>query len=273
MEQACPGCGFISDRPSRYCRQCGRQLFAENEVTSAETRNYDPKRAQAANASYASQPHHGAWGNEMKEVQETARFYTPPPASTYDIPGKGKSNAGWWIMIAVLCLLLVGGGMVALVVQAIRPRQPAVTAAEDTIREIERMSRELEKELDVKTLIAPPPQPPPSPDAPKADIPVTFDKYKYPNAQVDRSVSGIMGGIIKMSTTDAVDVVRDFYERVTGAPPLTESRDNEKEKVIFQSSNSPRILVIISSDDELPDKTQIVLLQPVLIPKMKGFQD
>jgi hypothetical protein len=253
MEQACPGCGFVSDRPSRFCRQCGKQLFVENELTSAETRNYDPNRAQAANTPYPS--HHGSRGNEMKEVQETARFYSPPLASHSDIPEKKNSRTGLWIMIALLCLLLFGGGLIAMVVSTFRPPWTATPAVEEVTREIERMREELERAKRF-----PPPPPPLPSDAPKADIPVVFDNYKYPNAQVDQSMNAIGNAVLKMSTTDNVDVVRDFYRRVTGVPPLTESRDNEKEQVIFQDSNSPPILVIIGPDDEFPDKTQIVLI-------------
>jgi hypothetical protein len=232
MEQACPGCGFVSDRPSRYCRQCGKQLFVENELTSAETRNYDPNRGQAADTPYPS--HHRSWGNEMKEVQETARFYTPPLVSNYDVPEKKKSRMGLWIMLALLCLFLVGGSLIALVVHAFRPPRPPASAVKDATVE-------------------------------NADILVLFDKYKYPNAQIDQSVSAIGSEIIKMSTTDTVDVVKDFYKRVIGVSPLVQSRDEEKEQVIFQASNSPPILVIIGPDDELPSKTQIVLIH-------SGFQ-
>jgi hypothetical protein len=236
MEQACPGCGFISDRPSRYCRQCGKQLFVENELTSAETRNYDPNRAQVPNTPSTS--HHRSWGNEMKEIQETARFYTPPLVANYDIPEKKKSRIGLWIMLTLLCLFLVGGSLIARFFRP--PRHPASTRVQ-------------------------PPPPLLPPGATNADIRVLFDKYKYPNAQIDQSVSTIGSEILKMSTTDTVDVVKDFYKRVTGVSPLFQGRDEEKEQVIFQASNSPPILVIIGPDDELPSKTQIVLIN-------SGFQ-
>jgi hypothetical protein len=263
MEQACPGCGFVSDRPSRYCRQCGKQLFVENELTSAETRNYDPNRAQAANTPYP--PHHGSWGNEMKEVQETARFYRPPLASNHDVPEKKKSRLGLWIMLAVPFFFLFGGGLVVLVVQALRPPQPVIPSVKDVTAEIQREMERMSRELEQAKRFPPPPQPPLPPGAPQTDIPVVFDKYKYPNAQIDQKVSAIGSEFIKMSTTDTVDIVKDFYKRITGVSPLAQSKENEKEKVIFQTSNSPPILVIISPDDELPSRTQIVLIR-------SGFQ-
>jgi hypothetical protein len=260
MEQACPGCGFVSDRPSRYCRQCGKQLFVENELTSAETRNYDPNRAQAANTPYPS--HHGSWGNEMKEVQETARFYRPPLASNYDLPEKKKSRIGLWIMMAVLLLFLIGGGLVVLVVQFLRPPHSAIPAVRDATAEIERELERMSRELERAKRFPPPPLPP---GAPQTDIAVVFDKYKYPNAQIDQKVSAIGSEFIKMSTNDTVDAVKDFYQRVIGVSPSVQSKDREKEQIIFQASNSPPILVIIGPDDELPSKTQIVLIR-------SGFQ-
>jgi hypothetical protein len=254
MEQGCPGCGFVSDRPSRYCRQCGKQLVLENELTSAETRNYDSIRAaQAANVSYPS--HHEAQAYDVREVQETAPFYTPPRASNYDIPEKKKSRTGLWLVIALLCILLVGGGLVALAVRFFRPPRQAATAAVE------------------RRFPFPPPPPQSPPDGPQASMPAIFDKYKYPNAIVDQTVSGIgIGDFIKMSTTDTVGVVSDFYKRVIKAPPINESRDNDNEEgqVIFQASNSPPILVIIGPDDELPGKTQIVLIHSNFqIPKQR----
>jgi hypothetical protein len=187
-------------------------------------------------------------------AQETARFYSPPLASNHDLPEKKKSRMGLWIMIALLSLFLFGGGLVALVVHALRPPRPA--AVEITPGDIERMGEEREG----TKRFPPPPAPPPAPDAPQSGIPAIFDKYKYPDAQIDQSVSVIGNDLIKMSTTDNVDTVKDFYKRATGVAPLTENRDNEKEQVIFQASNSPPILVIIGPDDELPGKTQIVII-------------
>ncbi len=255
MEQGCPGCGFVSDRPSRYCRQCGKQLVVENELTSAETRNYDSIRAaQAAGVSYPSHP--GMQAENVKEVQETARFYTPPLTSDYDLPEKKKSRTGLWLILALLCILLVGGGLVTLVVHALRPPRQVASAGEER-----------------RFPFPPPPPPPQSPDTSQAGMPAIFDKYKYPNANVDQTVSGIgIGDFIKMSTTDTVGVVSDFYKRVTKAPPITESRDNDEGQIIFQASNSPPILVIIGPDDELPGKTQIVLIHSSFqIPKIGRY--
>jgi hypothetical protein len=267
MEQACPGCGFVSDRPMRYCRQCGKQLFVENELTSAETRNYDPNRAQAANTPYPSHPshpsHHGSWGNEMKEVQETTRFYRPPLASNYDVPEKKKSRIGLWIMMAVPLLFLFG--LVVLVVRYLSPPQPVIPAVKVATAEIERELERMSRELERAKRFPPPPSPPSPPGASQTDIAAVFDKYKYPNAQIDQKVSAIGSEFIKMSTNDTVDVVKDFYQRVIGVSPSVQSKDKEKEQIIFQASNSPPFLVIIGPDDELPSKTQIVLIR-------SGFQ-
>jgi hypothetical protein len=245
MENACPGCGYISDRPSRFCRQCGKQLYLETEASSAATRNYEPKGVQAPNLN--------------EEIQETARFYTPPVATYHDFPEKKRSRAGMWIMIAFLSFLLVSGGIVAMVVSAFRaPRHPAATALEEVVaREMEERIRE---ELNKARKFNPPPPPNP-PGVSEKDTPDIISKYKYPNAQVDQSVSGVGSDVVKMSTSDTVETVKDFYSGISGVSPLTQSRDRDKEQIVLRTSNSPPIMIIIGPDDDLPGKTQIVLIR------------
>jgi hypothetical protein len=160
---------------------------------------------------------------------------------------------------------VVGGSLIVLVVHAFRQPRPPASAVRDATAEIEREIEQINRELERAKHVPPPPPPPSPPDVTNAEIRALFDKYKYPNAQIDQSVRAPGSEIIKMSTTDTVDVVKDFYKKVTGVSPMVESRDEEKEHVIFQASNSPPILVIIGPDDELPSKTQIVLIH-------SGFQ-
>jgi len=253
MEHACPGCGYISDRPSRFCRQCGKQLYVESEASSAATRNYEPNRVppprQPDTPHYSPGPGMNLGMNE--EIQETSRFYQPPIAPYHDFPEKKKSRTGFWILIAILCFIMVSVSVAAIVVFALRPHRQ-VTIVENDFDRI----RELGK-------IHPPPQPPFPPVGPKNEIPDVFTRYKYPNAQVDHSVSAVGNEIVKLSTDDNVGTVRDFYSKVTGSSPLVRNREEEKEEVVFQASTSPPILIIISPDDDLPGRTQIVLIRSV----------
>jgi hypothetical protein len=250
MEDACPGCGYISDRPSRFCRQCGKQLYVETEASSAATRNYEPNRVPTPRQ--PDTPHYNPGpGMNPGMNEETSRFYQPPIAPYPDFPEKKKSRTGMWILVAVLCFMMVSVGVAAIVVFTLRPHRQ-VTIGD---RDIDRL-RELGK-------IPPPPPPPFSPaDAAKTELPDVFARYKYPNAQVDHLVSAVGNDIVKLSTADKVGTVRDFYSKVTDSSPLVRSRKEEKEEVIFQA-DSPPILIIISPDDDLPGKTQIVLIHSV----------
>ncbi|MBO0797342.1 MAG: zinc ribbon domain-containing protein [Blastocatellia bacterium] len=256
MEVACPGCGYISDRPSRFCRQCGKQLYLETEASAAATRNYESNRAPEPNP--LNPPHYETMAaltaqginNPVinNEAQETVRFYHPPQAAYQEFTErKGSSRVGFWIMIAFLCVFIVGGGIAALVV--LYSYIPAVPApAEDNIA----------KKM-------PPPPVPPPPGASKTASPEVAGKYKYPNAQIEHSVSTMGNEVVKMSTGDSLETVRAFYSRLTGLSQIVRSRDKGKEEVVFQAPGSPPVLIVIGPDDDLPGNTQIVFIR-------SGFQ-
>ena len=252
MEDACPGCGYISDRPSRFCRQCGKQLYVETEASSAATRNYEPNRGPTPRQ--PDTPHYSPGpGMNLGMNEETSRFYQPPVAPYPDFPEKKKSRTGMWILIAILCFMMVMVSIAAIAVFTLRSHNQLPIAD----RDIDRIREEIGK-------IHPPPPPPfPPVAAPKTELPDIFARYKYPNAQIDHLVSAVGNDIVKLSTADNVETVRDFYSKVTASSPLVRSRKEESEEVIFQASNSPPILIIISPDDDLPGKTQIVLIHSV----------
>src|SRR5262245_30667094 len=174
MQQTCHRCGFVSDRPTRFCRQCGAQLFVENEATSATTRQYAPQ--QSAN------PYDAPYQSQLAQVQsapdnrsndqtpETSRLYYDPMAPNYpNYPADyqqavvRKSGALKWILITLMCILLVSGAISVMVIWAIRATQQTATQAEE-----------------------PPgaPAPPPPPPVQGAGL----ERYKYPNARVENSV-------------------------------------------------------------------------------------
>ncbi|MGH9939802.1 MAG: hypothetical protein ACREAM_26480, partial [Blastocatellia bacterium] len=88
MQQQCPQCGNVSDRPTRFCRQCGAQLFVENEATSAATRQYAPQQtANPYDAPYQSQfaQPRSAPGSRPdsqfdNQTPDTSRLYHSPMA-------------------------------------------------------------------------------------------------------------------------------------------------------------------------------------------------
>src|SRR5262249_60424280 len=115
-------CGFVSDRPTRFCRQCGAQLFVENEATSATTRQYAPQQsANSYDAPYQSQlaqvrPAPDNRSND--QTPDTSRLYYDPMAPNYpNYPADyqqgvvKKSGASHYILITLMCILLVSGGV------------------------------------------------------------------------------------------------------------------------------------------------------------------
>jgi hypothetical protein len=93
--QKCSTCNYQSPEGAKFCRQCGAPLYAENELTSAGTRNYGRQEsAPALSAPLPARPPSvvDAFGSE------TARYYQAPAAApgagTSNLPNVGIPNAG-----------------------------------------------------------------------------------------------------------------------------------------------------------------------------------
>jgi hypothetical protein len=258
MKQPCHRCGFVSDRPTRFCRQCGAQLFVENEATSATTRQYSPQ--QSAN------PYDAPYQSQLAQVQsapdnrsnnqtpETSRLYYDPMAPNYpNSPADyqqavvKKSGALKWILITLMCILLVSGAISVMVISAIHAIKPPENQAEGA--------------PEAPGAPAPPP-PPPAPAAQGAGL----EQYKYPNARVESSLRAFGNETMTMSTDDSVSKVKDYYQKRLGSPMV----ENEDEaSVVFKISDSPMILITINQDEDDSDKTQITVVRSnIQLPKM-----
>jgi hypothetical protein len=259
MQRPCHSCGFVSDRPTRFCRQCGAQLSLENEATSATTRQYAPQQpANPYDAPYQSQlaQARSAPDNRFDNpAPETSRLYQTPigqnysnyPAN-YQQPVAKKSGALKWVVITLLCLLIVSIGIGAMVISAIRANQ---AAAEQAGRAAEESG-------------APPPLPsaPPPPRAIESGL----DQYKYPNAKVINSFRVLDNEAVTMTTTDSVSDVREYYRKRFGDPWL---EDEDSATVMFQIPGSPATVITVKEDEEDSDNTQIVVVRSnYQLPKM-----
>ncbi|MGH9845863.1 MAG: hypothetical protein ACREEM_44730 [Blastocatellia bacterium] len=274
MQQPCSRCGYVSDRPARFCRQCGAPLFSETETTSAATRNYGPSPASQPyadprNTSDTSNASGASGGGYEDPVAETTRFYRPPMAPNYQSyptePPK-KSRAGMWVLIAVLSLLFVGGGMVGLVSLALRSRPPITKNVEDEVRrrveeELERAKEQIaqaqeeaERAKEEAGDIAPPP--PPAPPAPNKEL----EQYKYPGATVDGTVRFMGNEVLNLRTRDGFEKVKEFYVKAIGRP-FVESNEGGEEKLVFQSSGLPSVIVSIEPDKKHPGERKITILR------------
>jgi len=271
MQQPCSKCGYVSDRPARFCRNCGAPLFVENEATSASTRNYgqvpntDPNRPWTGHA--PSEP-------RSADTPNTARFYRPPAVHDYGVPEKKKSNAKTWLIV-ILSILLVAGGAVGLltftIVNRVRERvqipsqevladiqaqiEDQIREAKDRAREAERMAREAQRDLPVVEGVPQPPDAPPAPAAPAA-----FDKFKYPKADILRSNSLFGTELLQMSTSDSVATVSEFYKKLVGEAAIR-NVSSEGESVVYQVPGSPSTIIAISPDEDNPGKTEIAVIR------------
>jgi hypothetical protein len=253
MQQPCHRCGFVSDRPARFCRQCGAQLFVENEATSATTRQY--AQQQSAN------PYDAPYQSQLAQVQsapdnrsndqtpETSRLYYDPMAPNYNnYPADyqqavvKKSGALKWILITLMCILLVSGAISVMVIWAIHAIKPTANQAEGA--------------PEAPGAPAPPP-PPPAPAVQGAGL----EKYKYPNAKVEKSVRVLGAETVMMTTDDSFSEVRDYYQKRLGSPMIEDEAD---ETVVFKISDSPTILITINPDKDGSDKTQITVFRSKL---------
>jgi hypothetical protein len=256
MQRSCHKCGFVSDRPARFCRQCGAQLFVENEATSATTRQYAQQQsANPYDAPYQSQfaPVQSAPDSRSNnQTPDTSRLYQEPMAPNYPYYPPNyqqavvkKSGGLKWVLITLVCILLVSGGISVMVIWAIRAKQHA--------------ARQMAEEE-----LAPPdaPAPPPPPPVHGAGL----EQYKYPNARVEYSVRAFGNESMTMTTDDNVSEVKDYYKERLGAPML-DSEDDAT--AVFQISDSPMTIITINQDKKDPEKTQITVVRSKLqIPKI-----
>jgi len=267
MQQSCHRCGFLSDRPARFCRQCGAQLFVENEATSATTRQQAPQQpANLYDAPYQSQlaqAQAAPDGRSNYQTPDTSRLYHEPMAPNYpNYPANyqqavvKKSGGLKWVLITLICILLVSGGISVMVISAIRAKQQA--ARQIAEEELARARREAGVAPDAPGAPAPPPPP--------SDQGAGLEQYKYPNAKVEYSARAFGTETVTMTTSDSVSEVKEYYKKQLGAPMV---EDEDDSTAVFQISDSPMTLITINQDEDDPDKTQITVVRSKLpIPKM-----
>lgn len=279
MQQPCPKCGYLPDRPSRFCRQCGVQLFNENDVTTAPTRNYTANQPSntAPNQAYAPTYEPGMYlGNQPPD---TSRFYNPPAVQGYPMPPESKkSRAGMFILISLLIVMLLGAGISMIVVGLVRSNRPHIAVVEQIQDETqarvrEEMARVQEeiaraqeeaaraREEALRQAQEGLPGGPPAPPAPPAPGEATsLKKYEYPQSDIVQTASIIGNEVLKLSTADSFAKVKQYYQKLAGAP-ITENNVGGEEQAVFKVAGDPPILITIAPDEDHPGKTAIVVLR------------
>jgi hypothetical protein len=180
-----------------------------------------------------------------------AQNYPNYPAN-HQLAEPRKSSALKWVMITLLCVLLVSGGIFAMVITAIRSNPPIAAHAPIPAEPAE-------------PGIPPPPPAPPAPPEGKATL--DLGKYKYPGATIDKQVRVFGNEILNMRTNDSYEEVKKFYQPLFGEP-MVESNDDNEPKLVYQAAGNGSVLVTIQNDESHPGQVQIVVVRsPFQIPK------
>lgn len=260
MQQACSRCGYISDRPARFCRQCGSQLFAENDVTSATTRNYSqqPSQPEQHPAEYspgfsAASYSPGTW---PEQTPNTSRLYQAPAIAQYPYPAvQQKKDFSWgkWILISFLSFLLLSVlAGTALFWWGKRTFEQALKDAGSG------------SSVPVTVVVPPVPDIPIPPEAPPAPTgtAVGLESLKYPGATVIESTKAPFTEALKFTTNDDLETVKAFYDKKFA----TLFKENEMkiqakdgEKFVYTILASPLITIEVQPDPQDDAKTHISL--------------
>ncbi len=264
MQQACSRCGYTSDRPARFCRQCGSQLFAETDVTSATTRNYPQQNYAQPPTQFAEQQpadyapgfsaasySPGTWSDQ---TPNTSRLYQAPQ---YQVPAVDqKKNFSWgkWIFLSFLTFLLLcvmaGGALFWW----------GKNLVEDKIGSIPGTGSN-----PPVGGIPPPPDAPAPPNGPVGEkVNVSLDSLKYPGAKTVESTKAPFTEKLSFTTDDDLETVKQFYDKkfdeiFKGAD--RNIRHEDEEKYVYVSSSQPMYIIEVEPDHRDDGKTRISLVK------------
>jgi hypothetical protein len=302
----CQTCNYDSPAGAKFCRQCGAPLFAETDVSGADTRNYGRQEAAPAvsaplppntpsvvdafgsNTSRYYQPPVGAvagtasLGGARPMVVTPA--YVPPISNTTRLKGKWKRRL---LKVAAYLALLIGAAGIGAAINEEshddRPRSVMTLSPEDrnrieigrrvegilgatdeTLRDSqERAKRLLEKHLqsihearDTARRLAE------SRNTASLTeiIPVDLSPFEYQNATVGNYVRIPGHELLVQQTKDSFAAINQFYQRKLGKPLFANNEEN-RSRLIFQSSGSPSVVVKIAESEQRDDQWEITILR------------
>ena len=265
MQQPCSRCGYISDRPARFCRQCGSALFNETEASSATTRNYAPPQAPPQYG-----PQFGAYPyapNQPMEEQtpDTSPFYRPPMAHLppqYPVPAQTPSGTGKWVLIGLamfIAMALLAGGLLFFLVYSVRDSAQTPQAAEQP---------------EIPGSIPAPPPPPPAPPAPGSETSAQLEDFKYPNAKVVEEAHIPTTEAITLVTSDKMEVVKAFYDRKFKEKFKNSSTSltvEDERTYTYTHLSKPLVNITVEPDEDDAGKVRIsITLTDIAIPDLTG---
>lgn len=266
MEQQCPGCQVLIDRPARFCRQCGTPLTAESATARPQPAVTEPREYQ---------PGMYLLGNETR-VADTGRLYTPP---SQPAPPTAPRRRIPVLRIAIVFLLLiaaVGVGAGVLIYSLVTTRQPSLAIVEqlktDTrgqiLDEIARAREELKRARAEAAQALPDAEIP----APEPEALAALTNFRYPQSTLRQSVSVLGNDVLRTSTTDKFAQVREHYQKLIG-PPILENFENGNEEAVFKSAGPSPVVVTITRESGRADEISIVILRSKLLRDLPAPED
>jgi len=290
MQQPCKTCGYESPETDKFCRQCGGQLVAESEFTSAATLNHGRVEPNPPMAGVGT----GRFPPSVGDVitADTERYYSPPQYAPAPAPASAPTNIervptyapltpatpsrfklfsrfmkGMFTFLLVSALIATTGIAVFWSQEAMHARRElsersrsrgvggqANDRAHDAWEQMEE-ALQLADEAAEKAAGAG------ATLMISGDKSVDLGKYAYPDAQVEASISSHGAEALSMLTRKNFDDVQKFYEGLFGKPVLQVADNNwrnPRKKLLFQSPTPLSILVKVE-EVEIggSDRTQV----------------
>lgn len=258
----CLDCGFVSDTPAKFCRQCGHPLITESNATSADTHNFNPyQHTTTKDTQHLPKSFNDMVTDEQSGV-ETEMFnkqYAPPAFSKptggksfkAPVPVGKRSNVGLWLVVILLAFVLVGSSVAGYVISVIRPYLNVEDKIAQELKE-KAMNEAMEalkaaKEKDGNLSINVPILGSPEEQKKYQDI---IKQYEYPNAASTKSVNIGKVNIHVVETDDSISVVRDYYVSKVGQPMMDSKSNNDNESLIFKIKELPGYNIMVTNNDE-----------------------
>lgn len=302
----CTICNYDSPEGAKFCRQCGAPLYAESEMSGADTRNYGrqdnvpafsaplPKPAPSVVDAFGSEtaPQYkppasaGVGTSSLPNVgpmyAQPAPMYMPPVHNTAPIKPKRKllKWAGGFL------LLLIAGGIGAGINEEANSGHVALSrddqARLERLRNEDRLNRtlinatteqtsriqdELRQRIDDVERA--------KDDAQRAaergligldEKPFNLSEFEYPGA-TSGQYSRIPGKeLTTLRTKDDFETIVAHYESKLGKPYVTLTERNQR-RALFQSSGTPSATVLVQETQDRNRDKIIILRSPFRFPK------
>lgn len=298
MQLLCKTCGHDSPDTDKFCRFCGGQLRSETEFTSAPTLNHgkmDPPLAtpgvgtgrlppsigditlgETGRMYYAPQPQYAPGPPPNMVAAQPAAFVPPPVKDHYWGRALGRFFKGLMFLFLIVGLVAATGSAIFMSKELDRERSqrwqrenrrgrdsgsnPSGRAQDawDQMEEaLNLMNEAAERAASAGAEIAA--------DGQK---PVDLGKYSYPNARTISAFEGSGKEMLSQVARQNFETVREFYEKQFGKPVIQAGQNNNgpgrnsgPQKLLFQSTFTPTILVKIEDDPGPGDQVKITILR------------